>query len=224
MVSPHGPGDTVVESPSLEVEHKLWLDGYQRVAGVDEVGRGALAGPLVASAVVLPSHRTDLRAILDQVRDSKQLTASTREELYPVICQTALAVGTGLASPRFIDRYGIVEATRRAMIMALRNLNLQVDYVLIDAVSLPSPGAPQLSLIRGDVQVLSIAAASIVAKVTRDHWMVALDRYYTGYAFACNKGYGTPYHLTALRRLGACPAHRMSFSPLCRYSNSASER
>lgn len=212
-----------MDFPSLEVERKLWLDGYQRVAGLDEVGRGAWAGPLVASAVVLPCHRTDLLTILDQVRDSKQLTASTREELYPVICQTALAVGTGLASPRFIDTCGIVAATRRAMMMALRNLSIEVDYVLIDALSLPSAAPPQLSLIRGDCQVLSIAAASIVAKVTRDHWMIALDGYHRGYAFAYNKGYGTPYHRAALRRLGPCPAHRMSFAPLREYASSARE-
>jgi ribonuclease HII len=158
------------------------------------------------------------------VRDSKQLTARAREALYSVICQTAVAVGIGLASPCFIDAHRIVQATRRAMMMALRNLGLSVDYLLIDALSLPLAGVPQRSLIKGDARVLSIAAASIVAKVTRDHWMVALDRYHAGYAFASNKGYGTAAHRSALRMLGPCPAHRMSFAPLREQSRSASER
>jgi ribonuclease HII len=204
----------VLDCPSLHLEHRLWAEGYRRVAGLDEAGRGAWAGPVVAAAVVLPRQRADLLAVLHQVRDSKQLTARTREALYPLICETALAVGIGLASPRFIDAHRIVEATRRAMVMALRNLGLTVDFLLIDALSLPAAGVPQQSLIKGDVQVLSIAAASIVAKVTRDHWMIGLDRYHAGYAFASNKGYGTPAHVAALQRLGPCPAHRMSFAPL----------
>ncbi len=204
----------VLDRPSLEFEHRLWLDGYRCVAGLDEAGRGAWAGPVVAAAVVLPRYRADLPTVLDQVRDSKQLTARMREALYPVICETALAVGVGLASPRFVDRHRIVEATRLAMMMALGNLGLKAEYLLLDALSLPAAGVPQQSLIKGDVRVLSIAAASIVAKVTRDRLMIALDRYHVGYAFASNKGYGTPAHRTALQRLGPCRAHRMSFAPL----------
>ncbi len=224
MSLPHGQGQMALHCPSLKLEHRLWADGHRWVAGLDEAGRGAWAGPVVAAAVVLPRHRADLAAVLGQVRDSKQLTARARETLYPVICNTALAVGIGLASPGFIDRHRIVEATRRAMMMALRNLGLNVDHLLIDALALPTLGVPQQCLIKGDARVLSIAAASIVAKVTRDHWMIALDRYHVGYALASNKGYGTPAHRAALERLGPCPAHRMSFAPLREYSSSQGER
>jgi ribonuclease HII len=173
--------------------------------------------------VVLPRQRDDLIAVLDGVRDSKQLTPRSREALYPLIRQTALAVGVGLASPRFIDTHRIVSATRRAMRMALWNLGLQADYLLVDALSLPTAKVPQQGVIKGDAQVLSIAAASIVAKVTRDRWMMALDRYHQGYAFASNKGYGTPAHQAALQALGPCPAHRMSFAPLRRFARPAGE-
>jgi len=213
-----------VDTPSLEFEKELWLQGCRCVAGLDEAGRGAWAGPVVAAAVVLPRQRTDLLQVLEGVRDSKQLTARGREALYPTILETALAVGIGLASARYIDNHRIVSATRLAMVMALRNLGLGVDHLLIDALSLPEAGLPQHSLIKGDAAVLSIAAASIVAKVTRDQWMVSLDSYHAGYAFASNKGYGTAAHRAALHRLGPCPAHRMSFSPLWPYARHDSHR
>jgi ribonuclease HII len=198
----------------LEQERELWAAGYQRLAGLDEVGRGAWAGPVVAAAVVLPAERSDIDSALCGVRDSKALTPRQREALLPLIYRMAAGVGVGLASSRFIDRWGIVPATRLAMAMAVRNLRLVPDYLLIDALKLPDLRLPQRALIQGDAYVLSIAAASIVAKVFRDRVMVALDGCYCDYGFAAHKGYGTPAHRAALQRLGPCPEHRMSFAPL----------
>ena len=199
--------------PGLEQEHELWAAGYRWLAGLDEAGRGAWAGPVVAAAVVLP-ERDDIESLLRGVRDSKILTPRQRETLVPVIHQTALAVGVGMASARFIDRRGIVPATRQAMAMAVHNLSLQPHHLLIDALRLPDVPLPQRALIRGDAYVLSIAAASIVAKVFRDRLMVSLGTCYFGYGFAAHKGYGTAAHRAALQQLGPCPEHRMSFAPL----------
>jgi ribonuclease HII len=198
----------------LEQERELWAAGYRWLAGLDEVGRGSWAGPVVAAAVVLPPERNDLDSLLGGVRDSKVLTARQREALFPLIHQAALGVGVGMASARFIDRWGIVPATRQAMAMAVRNLPLKPHCLLIDALKLPDVQLPQRALIDGDAYVLSIAAASIVAKVFRDRLMVALGTRYGDYGFAAHKGYGTAAHRTALQRLGPCPEHRMSFAPL----------
>lgn len=184
------------------------------MAGLDEAGRGAWAGPVAAAAVVLSPQRADLASVLCGVNDSKQLTPRQRERLYPLILETALAVGVGLCSARYIDQHGIVPATQEAMRRALRQLALPPDYLLIDAIALPDVRVPQRGLIKGDACVLSIAAASIVAKVTRDHCMIELDRELTGYGFAKHKGYGTAAHRAALGRLGPCLQHRMSFAPL----------
>lgn len=200
--------------PNLELEQELWGTGYRWVAGLDEAGRGAWGGPVVAAAVILPSDRSDLASILHEVRDSKLLSPRKREALFPLICETSLLVGIGMASPHFIDTHRIIKATQQAMLMALRNLHLEPHYLLIDALKLPGTDIPQRGLIRGDARVLSIAAASIVAKVFRDRLMIALDSYHRGYGFAAHKGYGTPAHRAALERLGPCPAHRMSFAPL----------
>jgi ribonuclease HII len=198
----------------LEQERELWTAGYRWLAGLDEVGRGAWAGPVVAAAVVLPAERNDIDSVLCGVRDSKALTPRQREALFPLIYRTALGVGVGMASSRFIDRWGIVPATRQAMAMAVRNLPLEPHYLLIDALKLPDVQLPQRGLIKGDTHVLSIAAASIVAKVFRDRLMVALGGRYCDYGFAAHKGYGTAAHRAALQRLGPCPEHRMSFAPL----------
>jgi len=198
----------------LEQERELWTAGYRWLAGIDEAGRGAWAGPVVAAAVVLPAERNDMDSILCGVRDSKVLTPRQREALVPLIYQTALAVGVGMASSRFIDRWGIVPATRQAMAMAVRNLPLEPHYLLIDALKLPEVQLPQLALIKGDAHVLSIAAASIVAKVFRDRLMVALGSRQGDYGFAAHKGYGTAAHRAALHHLGPCAEHRMSFAPL----------
>jgi ribonuclease HII len=172
----------------LEQERELWSAGYRWLAGLDEVGRGSWAGPVVAAAVVLPPERNDLDSLLGGVRDSKTLTARQREALLPLIHQAALGVGVGMASARFIDRWGIVPATRQAMAMAVRNLPLKPHCLLIDALKLPDVQLPQRALIDGDAYVLSIAAASIVAKVFRDRLMVALGNRYGDYGFAAHKG------------------------------------
>jgi len=198
----------------LAQERKLWAAGYRWLAGLDEVGRGAWAGPVVAAAVILPAEPGDVASILHGVRDSKVLSPHQREALFPLIHETALGVGVGMASSRFIDRWGIVPATRQAMAMAVHNLPLEPHYLLIDALKLPDVQLPQRAFIRGDAHILSIAAASIVAKVFRDRLMLALGNYYCDYGFAKHKGYGTAAHRAALQRLGPCTEHRMSFAPL----------
>lgn len=207
-------GGTRLSGLGLEQERELWTAGYRWLAGLDEAGRGAWAGPVVAAAVILPPDRSGLVSILHEVDDSKVLTPRKREALFPLICETSLAVGIGMASAQFIDACGIVKATQQAMLMAVCNLPLVPCYLLIDALKLPDTDIPQRSLIKGDARVLSIAAASILAKVFRDRLMIALDRYQPGYGFAAHKGYGTPAHRAALQRLGPCPAHRLSFAPL----------
>ena len=198
----------------VDQERELWGAGYRRVAGLDEAGRGSWAGPVVAAAVVLPPDCPDVASVLCDVRDSKALTPRRREALFPLICETALAVGVGMASSDFIDTHRIIKATQQSMIMALRNLSFAPDYLLIDALKLPQVDVLQLALIKGDTHVLSIAAASIVAKVFRDRLMIALEGYQPGYGFAAHKGYGTPGHRAALERLGPCWAHRLSFAPM----------
>lgn len=206
--------------PSLEAESALWDAGLRRIAGLDEAGRGAWAGPVVAAAVILPPKPSDVLRALAGVRDSKLLAPRKREALFRVVLRTCLAAGIGMASPQLVDRWGIVPATQQAMLMALHNLSISPDYLLIDAVHLPDIDIPQHSLPKGDARVLSIAAASIVAKVYRDRLMIALDHYQPGYGFAAHKGYGTPAHRAHLHRLGPCPSHRMSFAPLQQISES----
>ncbi|MFQ5933238.1 MAG: ribonuclease HII [Dehalococcoidia bacterium] len=194
------------------IEDDLRSQGFRLIAGIDEVGRGPLAGPVMAAAVILPP---DLEAPwLTDVRDSKLLTPKAREELSPKIWQAALALGVGAASASEIDDLGIVPATCRAMSRAVNQLALPPDYLLIDALSLPNIGIPQHGLVHGDSLCLSIAAASIVAKVARDHLMAMMDMQSPGFGFARNKGYATPEHLAALKRLGPCPLHRLSFAPM----------
>jgi len=203
--------------PNLALEHRLRAKGHALIAGIDEAGRGAWAGPVVAAAVILPLDRRDLRAALKGVNDSKRLTAHQRERLFPVICEVALAVGVGGVGPGEIDREGIVPATRAAMERAVAMLNPPPDALLIDAVDLSGVIAlPQRSLPYGDSLSLSIAAASIVAKVSRDRAMAALDARHPGYGFARHKGYGTAAHHAALRRMGVTEAHRRSYAPIMR--------
>ena len=203
--------------PSLVYEKRLWAQGYCRVAGLDEAGRGAWAGPVVAAAVILPPDETGWRQRLAGVRDSKMLTAAQREALLEAIQEHALALGTGAVSPAEIDAWGIVPATRKAMALALQALSPAADYLLIDYLPLPDVSLPQHSLPKGDVQVLSIAAASIVAKVSRDRLMVELEGRFPGYGFARHKGYGTAQHQAALAALGPSAIHRLSFAPLRRF-------
>jgi ribonuclease HII len=200
--------------PDLSEELALLNGGHTHIAGLDEAGRGAWAGPVCAAAVVLPLDRPDLVDLLDGVRDSKQLSPAKREVLLPVIESVAEAVGVGWASPVEVDGIGIAAATRRAMARAVSGLNGKVGVLLIDYVRLPAVDLPQCSLPKADARCLSVAAASIVAKVARDRLMVALDQELPGYGFARHKGYGTRQHREALTRLGPSPIHRMSWRPM----------
>lgn len=196
--------------PTFIEEKTLAEQGCCFIAGIDEVGRGPLAGPVVAAAVILP---LDLEAQwLSLVRDSKQLTPHKREFLFPLIEEAAVAVGIGHVSPDAIDAQGIIKATRIAMCSAVEHLTQPPDFLLIDFVALPELALPQRSIVKGDSRSLSIACASIIAKVTRDRIMVALDELYPEYAFARHKGYATREHLLNLKRFGACPIHRKCFN------------
>lgn len=203
-----------MSNPDLCRERELAARGWPRVAGIDEAGRGAWAGPVIAAAVILPLDRSDLERVLEGVRDSKVLTPSQREALYPRVLEVALAVGIGGAGPREVDAHGIVAATRAAMTRAIAQLALPPDALLIDALTLPDVALPQRSLFYADALCLSVAAASVIAKVTRDRIMVALDRLYPGYGLARHKGYGTPEHRLALERRGPAAVHRVSFAPV----------
>ncbi len=200
--------------PDLLEEFALRTDGYTHVAGLDEAGRGAWAGPVCAAAVVLPLDRLDLPDLLAGVRDSKQLSPAQRETLFPVIQNVAEAIGIGWASPTEVDERGIVAATRQAMARAVAGLNGKVSALLIDHMRLPHLDLPQRAFPKADVHCLSVAAASIVAKVTRDQLMIALDQDFPGYGLARHKGYGTRQHREALVRLGPSPIHRLSWRPV----------
>ncbi len=191
----------------------LLRQGYSSIAGLDEAGRGCLAGPVVAAAVILPIH-DEMPSLLDGVRDSKQLSAQARERLYDVIIQHALSVGVGFGSVELIDSINILQATKYAMRMALAQLSLQPQALLLDALLLHDIPLPQRSIIKGDARCLSIAAASIIAKVTRDRLMCQLHEQYPHYGFDQHKGYGTAAHLEALQIHGASAVHRVSFSPI----------
>jgi ribonuclease HII len=193
------------------------------VAGIDEAGRGCWAGPVVAAAVVLPSAVIDTPALLQGVDDSKQLSRNERELQAERILATATATAVGVVPAYLIDAYGIVPATRLAMLIALLGLPCAPDALLIDAVTLPGLQVPQQALIRGDSRSLSIAAASILAKVYRDQLMHAADTAHPGYGFGDHKGYGTPYHQRALARLGPCALHRRTFQPLLHLAPKAGE-
>ncbi|MCF6410548.1 ribonuclease HII [Pseudalkalibacillus salsuginis] len=189
-------------------ENKCYTDGYRLIAGIDEVGRGPLAGPVVASAVIL-----DRNVKIIGLDDSKKLSVQVREELYEKIIENAVAIGIGSVPAKEIDRINIYEASRVAMMKAIEDLPIYPDYLLIDAMSLPTD-LPQEKIIKGDAQSNSIAAASIVAKVTRDRMMLELDRKYPQYFFHSNVGYATADHLDALKEYGITPEHRKSFAPV----------
>lgn len=215
----HKPSATCAQqpyTPTLMEEIALCEQGYALIAGLDEAGRGCLAGPVVAAAVILPLHlaQEEVMTRFAGVNDSKQLTAQVRERLYAVIMQHALAVGVGFGPAALIDEINILQATKHAMRAALTQLSLQPQALLLDALTLPNITLPQRPLIKGDARSLSIAAASIIAKVTRDHLMLELHQQYPAYGFDHHKGYGTPAHLAALRRYGATPEHRRSFAPV----------
>jgi ribonuclease HII len=198
--------------PSFIEEERLEAQGYRLIAGVDEVGRGALAGPVVAAAVILPR---DLDAPwLAEVKDSKQLTPDRRELFFHHIHQVAVAIGIGAIPHYLVDKRGIVSATRLAMKQAIERLSPPAESLLIDYMRLPEVRLPQKGITNGDNLCLSIACASIIAKVARDQLMTAFDRIYPGYGLARHKGYGTSEHFACLSRLGPCPIHRRTFSPV----------
>lgn len=176
------------------------------ICGIDEVGRGPLCGPVVASAVILPKDCQIL-----YLNDSKKLSEKKREELYDIIMEQAIAVGVGMATPQRIDEINILQATYEAMRQAISNLNVKPAVLLNDAVTIPEVDIPQIPIIKGDAKSVSIAAASIIAKVTRDRMMVEYDRIYPGYDLASNKGYGTKVHMEALKTVGPCEIHRRTF-------------
>ena len=198
--------------PNFAEEKILQAQGYRLIAGIDEVGRGALAGPVAAAAVILPLR---IKAPwLKQVRDSKQLSPEKREVLSQRIHQVAVSIGIGMVSHQVIDKRGIVKATYLAMKLAIKQLSPQAETLLIDYFRLPGVKLPQKGVTDGDSLCISIACASIVAKVARDHLMVELDKTYRDYGLAQHKGYGTEEHLACLQRLGPCPIHRRSFQPV----------
>lgn len=204
------------KTASLTYERKLWANGFRVIVGIDEAGRGAWAGPVAAGAVCLPVDHPDLLAALEGVYDSKQITARARANLVERIKAAALGWGVGRAEADEIDALGIVPATLLAMQRALATVRQQIapDYLLIDSIRWTDLSLPHTALIKGDSLSLSIAAASILAKVARDGWMVEYDALYPDYGFARHKGYGVALHHAAIREHGACPIHRMSFAPM----------
>ncbi|MCJ7824208.1 MAG: ribonuclease HII [Anaerolineales bacterium] len=201
-------------APDLVLELALHIDGIGIIAGIDEAGRGAWAGPVVAAAVVLPLDSSDLESDLEGVRDSKLLSARQRSHLAGIIREIASSIGVGQATAEEVDMLGLVPATRAAMTRAVHKLDPAPDHLLIDYMLLPESELPQTALPKGDAFVLSIAAASIIAKVTRDKIMIELEERYPGYGFFRHKGYGTRVHREALASLGPSPVHRRSFKPI----------
>lgn len=195
-----------VERTNAMKEYERKYEKCRYICGIDEVGRGPLAGPVVAAAVVLPKD-----VDIYYLNDSKQLSEKKREQLYDEIMEKAVAVGIGFADEKCIDEINILQADYVAMRMALDKLSVTPDILLNDAVEIPQVDIPQVSIIKGDAKSVSIAAASIVAKVTRDRFMVEMDAKYPGYDFASNKGYGSPKHIAALKEIGPCEIHRRTF-------------
>ncbi|WP_129670633.1 ribonuclease HII [Candidatus Chloroploca sp. Khr17] len=201
-------------APTCEYERELVAQGYQVIAGLDEAGRGCWAGPVVAAAVVFPRDLLMRSETLYGIDDSKQLSALAREQGYAQVRRWATGIGVGIVPAYLIDAFGIIAATRLAMMVALLQLPCQPHALLLDALVLPTLRLPQQPLIKGDARSLSIAAASLVAKVTRDRLMQTADQAFPVYGFAAHKGYGTAQHKRMLDQHGACGLHRRTFAPL----------
>jgi len=201
------------KKPHIEYEKQLWADGFQIVAGLDEAGRGAWAGPVFAAAVVLPNDER-ICNLLTGVRDSKRMTARQRSHWESCIKSASIAWAVGSTSNEEIDQIGIVPATCLAMQRALSQISNPPSYLLVDYIHIADCSSPQLSIPKGDCQSLSIAAASVLAKTSRDALMIQLDEQYPGYGFSQHKGYGTSMHFKALEELGPCSIHRKSFRPI----------
>ncbi len=204
-----------MKTAPLTYEAEWWAQGVTRIAGLDEAGRGPWAGPVVAAAVILPAQRPDLPSLLDGVRDSKECSPEQREALFPVVWRVAVAAGIGAASPREVEELNVVGATRLAMMRALACLRVAPDALLIDGkrLRLDTP-LPQQSLLAGDRHSLSVAAASILAKVSRDRMMREAHKDYPQYGFGQHKGYGTAQHQAALETCGPCLLHRRTYGPI----------
>ncbi len=196
--------------PDLQFEQPLWQAGFLRVGGIDEAGRGSLAGPVSAAVVILPAD-SQIAHLLPGVRDSKQMTPRQREYWAEQICRLAAAWGVGFASAQEIDALGIVPATRLAALRAIQSLPLPPQHLLLDFLHLPACDLQQTAIVKGDCRSLSIASASVLAKTSRDRLMIELDQQYPGYGLAVHKGYGTAFHLAAIRRQGPSPIHRLTF-------------
>jgi ribonuclease HII len=205
-----------MKRPTLRIEQTLWGDGVHLVAGIDEVGRGPLAGPVAAGAVVFPRgvRAAGRFRFLKRVNDSKKLSADAREELAAFIWEHAAAAAVAFIPVGTIDRIGIAEASRQAMLSAIGDLGVRPQHLLIDAFRINGCNLPQTPIIRGDATSISIAAASVIAKVARDRVMDEYDAEYPGYGFVSNKGYYTAEHVLAIRESGPCDLHRRSFSPV----------
>lgn len=207
-----------LECDLLKYEKALYKNGVKLIAGVDEVGRGPLVGPVVAAAVILP-----INYHLDGLNDSKKLTEKKRERFYDILMQEAIAIGIGEASAKEIDEINIYQASKLAMMRALKNLKIKPEHVLVDAMPLKEIDIPSTSIIHGDALSLSIAAASVIAKVTRDRMMIELDKKYPEYGFAQHKGYPTKKHLEVLQKYGVLDNYRFTYGPVRDLINSCEE-
>lgn len=206
--------NNILEIDNLEFEKKLYKEGYSFIAGIDEVGRGPLVGPVVTACVILPKNFK-----LDGLTDSKKLTEKKRNEFFDVIMKEALSVGIGIIDEDIIDKVNIYEATKLAMYQAIDNSKIKPDFLLIDAMKLEKTDIPSLSIIKGDLKSISISAASVIAKVTRDRMMYDLDKRYPMYNFKKNKGYPTKEHVEAIEKYGIIKEHRKTFNPVSKYVN-----
>lgn len=192
--------------PLLEIEHLIWSRGVQYLAGVDEAGRGPLAGPVVAAAIIFPPY-----FFIPGVKDSKRISAKKREELYPLLVEASVSYGIGIVSHKEIDRINIRQATFKAMRKALGSLKIKPEYIIFDGYELPEKLFPQEAIVGGDRHSFTIAAASIIAKVTRDRIMLEYHHHYPNYGFDRHKGYGTAFHREMIQKYGPSPIHRRSF-------------